>query len=120
MSTPTTTIPTLHGLATPLKAGQIIKIINTHGKQDIDTWAFTLSPSSIIISQMSMQHTRCSPSKILPGVDDGLYNSERKKTFTIVEEDTTEGAHDTLISACDTWRYREIGGGEGHRNCADN
>jgi uncharacterized protein YcgI (DUF1989 family) len=39
--------------------------------------------------------------------------------FTIVE-DTTEGAHDTLISACERWRYQEIGGGEGHRNCADN
>jgi len=68
---------------------------------------------------MSMQHTRCSLSKILPGVGDGLYNNERKKMFTIVEN-TTEGAHDTLISACDTWRYREIEGGKGHRNCADN
>lgn len=37
-----------------------------------------------------------------------------------IVEDTTEGVHDTLIAACDDARYRELGGGEGHRNCADN
>lgn len=37
-----------------------------------------------------------------------------------ITEDTTEGVHDTLIAACDAARYRELGGEEGHRNCADN
>ena len=37
-----------------------------------------------------------------------------------IVEDTTEGVHDTLIAACDDARYKELGGGEGHRNCADN
>lgn len=37
-----------------------------------------------------------------------------------VTEDTTAGIHDTMIAACDTARYVELGGGEGHRNCADN
>ncbi len=37
-----------------------------------------------------------------------------------IMEDTTEGAHDTLIAACDRWRYEELGGEVGHRNCADN
>lgn len=38
-------------------------------------------------------------------------------------EDTTAGDHDTLISACDRWRYEELGAvgpGEYHDNCADN
>jgi uncharacterized protein YcgI (DUF1989 family) len=52
-------------------------------------------------------------------VGDGLYDNERRKMLTIVE-DTTEGVHDTLIAACDTARYRELGGEEGHRNCANN
>ena len=38
----------------------------------------------------------------------------------IVVEDTTAGIHDTLIAACDKQRYEELGGEEGHRNCADN
>jgi len=47
-------IPARHGIATPLSAGQTIKIINTHGTQVIDTWAFTLSSSKTIETQMSM------------------------------------------------------------------
>jgi uncharacterized protein YcgI (DUF1989 family) len=116
---PLTTIPARHGIATPLKAGQVIKIINTYGNQVVDTFAFTLSPSSEITTQLSMQHTRASLNRVIPKVGDGLYNNERKKIFTIVE-DTTEGIHDTLIAACDRQRYEELGGGSEHRNCADN
>jgi uncharacterized protein YcgI (DUF1989 family) len=68
---------------------------------------------------MSMQHTRASLNRIIPKVGDGLYDNERRKLLEIVE-DTTEGVHDTLIAACDDARYKELGGGEGHRNCADN
>jgi uncharacterized protein len=116
---PLTTIPARHGIATPLKAGQVIKIINTYGNQVVDTFAFTLSPSSEITTQLSMQHTRASLNRVIPKVGDGLYDNERKKLLTIVE-DTTEGIHDTLIAACDRQRYEELGGGSEHRNCADN
>ncbi|PMD31680.1 hypothetical protein L207DRAFT_591114 [Hyaloscypha variabilis F] len=129
MSSSLTTIPARHGIATLLRAGQTIKIINTHGTQVIDTWAFTLSsfpppPSlspqkSSITTQLSMQHTRASLNRIIPKVGDGLFDNERRKLLTVTE-DTTEGVHDTLIAACDRARYVELGGGEGHRNCADN
>jgi len=129
MSSPLTPIPARHGVATPLHTGQTIKIINTHGTQVVDTWAFTL-PSfpptqSVsfnplqILTQMSMQHTRASLNRTIPRVGDGLYDNERRKMLTVVE-DTTEGVHDTLIAACDAARYRELGGEEGHRNCANN
>ncbi|KAH8816854.1 hypothetical protein F5884DRAFT_748330 [Xylogone sp. PMI_703] len=114
-----TTIPARHGIATHLKAGQTIKVINTHGTQVVDTWAFTLSPTDAISTQMSMQHTRASLNKIIPKVGDGLYNNERKKMLTLTE-DTTEGIHDTMIAACDQYRYEELGGEPGHRNCSDN
>jgi uncharacterized protein YcgI (DUF1989 family) len=124
MSSPLTPIPARHGVATPLHAGQTIKIINTHGTQVVDTWAFTLSscpptPASTVVTQMSMQHTRASLNRIIPKVGDGLYDNERRKMLTVVE-DTTEGVHDTLIAACDAARYKELKGEEGHRNCADN
>ena len=38
----------------------------------------------------------------------------------IITEDTSSGVHDTLIAACDTWRYAELGAEKLHRNCADN
>lgn len=38
--------------------------------------------------------------------------------------DDTSGVHDTLVAACDRWRYAElgvVGALEGaHRNCSDN
>jgi uncharacterized protein YcgI (DUF1989 family) len=119
MSVTLTTIPACHGIATPLSAGQTIKIVNTYGSQVIDTWAFTLSPSKSIETQMSMQHTRASLCHTIPKVGDGLYNNKREKILTVTE-DTTAGIHDTLIAACDKQRYEELGGGSEHRNCADN
>jgi uncharacterized protein YcgI (DUF1989 family) len=99
-------IPARHGLAVPLSAGQTIKIINTHGTQVIDTFAFTISTSSPkeIQTQLSMQHTRASLNRTHPKVGDGLYDNERKQLLTLTED--TCGVHDTLIAACDTWRYR--------------
>lgn len=113
------TIPARHGIATHLSAGQSIKVINTHGTQVVDTWAFTLSPIKEIETQMSMQHTRASLCRVIPKVGDGLYNNKREKILTVTE-DTTAGIHDTLIAACDQQRYEELGGGSEHRNCADN
>jgi len=113
-----TTIPARHGIATPLKAGQTIKVINTHGTQVVDAWAFTVS-SSKIETQLSMQHTRASLGRIIPQVGDGLYNNKREKLL-ILTEDTSGNIHDTMIAACDKQRYEELGGGSEHRNCADN
>lgn len=35
-------VPARHGVATFVPAGQTIKIVNTHGTQVVDTWAFAL------------------------------------------------------------------------------
>ena len=40
MSETRVTIPARLGKATRLDAGQSIKLINTHGSQVVDTWAF--------------------------------------------------------------------------------
>jgi uncharacterized protein len=66
-----------------------------------------------------MPHTRASLNKLVPGVGDTMTINERRGMLTVVE-DTTDGTHDTLIAACDRWRYVELGGEEGHRNCEDN
>ncbi|KAG0645131.1 hypothetical protein D0Z07_9181 [Hyphodiscus hymeniophilus] len=118
-----TIIPARHGLAISLKMGQTLKIVNTHGTQVIDTWAFTVSGSKIISQRtLSLSHTRASLQRTIPLVGDSLYSNERKKMLTVTED--TSGVHDTLIAACDRWRYAELGvegALEGsHRNCTDN
>ncbi len=34
-------IPARNGVAARLKAGETVTVVNTHGKQVVDTWAFT-------------------------------------------------------------------------------
>lgn len=115
-----TEIPARQGIAIPLPKGKTIKVINTHGTQVIDTWAFTVSQNKIT-TQMSNQHTRASLNRTIPKIGDGLFNNKREKMLTMTE-DTTKGHHDTLIAACDEERYLELAGeeGRGHRNCSDN
>jgi phenylpropionate dioxygenase-like ring-hydroxylating dioxygenase large terminal subunit len=49
------TIPARRGKATYVKRGQSIRIVNTHGTQVVDTWAFT---AGMLTEFMSMEHTR--------------------------------------------------------------
>ncbi len=37
-----------------------------------------------------------------------------------LREDTSPGVHDTLVAACDIYRYRQLGAKDHHDNCTDN
>lgn len=110
------TIPARSGMAVGVKKGQFIKIINTHGKQVVDTWAFAASDMN---EYMSMSHSRASTLHISPLVGDTLVTNLRKPILTLME-DTTPGVHDTLIAACDRARYEQLGVVGHHDNCSDN
>lgn len=109
-------IPARSGAFAKLTKGQKIKIINTHGKQVIDTWAFTQTSP---LSYMSMSHTRASLLKLIPSVGDTLVSNTRQPMLTIIE-DTTPGVHDTLFAACDKYRYQQLGVAGYHDSCTDN
>jgi uncharacterized protein YcgI (DUF1989 family) len=70
---------------------------------------------------LSMPHTRASTQHLSPRVGDVLRSNLRAPLLTLVE-DTSPGAHDTLIAACDPQRYRELGveKWEEHGSCAEN
>jgi uncharacterized protein YcgI (DUF1989 family) len=68
---------------------------------------------------MSMSHTRASLCKLTPAVGDTLVSQKRAPMLKLVE-DTSPGVHDTLIAACDRWRYSELGVEEYHESCTDN
>ena len=109
-------IPARHGIAARLKAGETVTVVNTHGKQVVDTWAFNARDVSEF---MSMEHSRASMLRLIPRVGDTLTTNRRRAILTLVA-DTTPGIHDTLIAACDIHRYRQLGAAGHHDNCTQN
>ena len=110
------TVPARRGRAVRLRAGQAIRIINTHGTQVVDTWAFNADDPTEFLS---MEHMHASLGSIFPALGDGLFSNRRRPILTL-EEDTSPGRHDTVIAACDVHRYRSLGCTEYHDNCTDN
>ena len=68
---------------------------------------------------MSMEHNRAVTSSIFPKESEYLYTNKRKPILHIMA-DTSPGRHDTLIAACDTYRYQMLGCDGYHENCTDN
>lgn len=104
------------GAAVKLKKGQMIQIINTHGTQVCDTWMFN---EHDMTEFMSMEHARQMINRVIPVPGDILASNQRRAIGTLLT-DTSPGVHDTLMAACDLFRYKNFGIEEYHDNCADN
>jgi uncharacterized protein YcgI (DUF1989 family) len=113
----TGTVPARRGKAVRVDAGKTIKIVNTHGQQVVDTWAFNAHDPS---EHMSMEHSRTRLSKITPRIGDTLVTNRRRPILTLVGDSTIRGTHDTLVAACDRYRYEQLGAAGYHDNCTDN
>lgn len=109
-------IPARRGVATRLSAGQSVRVVNTFGHQVVDTWAFVAAD---IGEFMSMEHMRIFIGRVIPQVGDPLVTNRRRPILTLTE-DTSGGIHDTLVAACDRWRYELLGAVGHHDNCTDN
>jgi uncharacterized protein len=104
------------GKAMKLARGQQVRVVNTHGMQVVDTWAFAADDMSEF---MSMEHARVHMGRVNPVVGSVLLTNRRRPILTLVE-DSSGGVHDTLLAACDVHRYRMLGAETYHRNCTDN
>jgi uncharacterized protein YcgI (DUF1989 family) len=109
-------VPARKGKATRLARGKRLRLVNTHGQQVVDTWAFNADD---VAEFMSMAHSHASLSKILPTTGDTMVSNRRRPMLTFID-DTSGGIHDTLIAACDQWRYEQLGVVGHHDSCADN
>src|SRR5262249_60026192 len=109
-------IPARQGKATHVRKGQTVKVINTKGQQVVDTWAFNTDD---LREFMSMEHSRVSLGGLIPKVGGVLVTNKRRPILTLVE-DTSGGIHDTLLAACDRYRYETLGVKGHHDNCTDN
>jgi uncharacterized protein YcgI (DUF1989 family) len=110
------TIPARRGKAIRVRTGDLVKIINTHGSQVVDTWALN---DADLAEYMSMEHTRASLRRLTPRPGDVMVTNQRRPILSL-ETDTTPGAHDTLIAACDRYRYQQLGAMGHHDSCTDN
>jgi uncharacterized protein YcgI (DUF1989 family) len=116
MSPMLVTIPARRGRAARVTAGQRIRIVNTHGTQVVDTWAFSAQD---VTEWMAMDASRAWFLKLAAAVGDSFVTNRRRPILTLVE-DTSGCAHDTLIAPCDSERYRLLGVEGDHDNCRDN
>src|ERR1700730_844159 len=107
--------PARKGKAARLRKGQIGKIINNRGQQVVDTWAFNAED---VREFMSMEHSRVSIGGILPKIGSVFVTNRRRPILTVVE-DTSGGIHDTLIAACDRYRYEGLGHVGHHYNARE-
>jgi uncharacterized protein YcgI (DUF1989 family) len=110
------TIPARRGKALRVAAGQTVRVVNTHGQQVVDTWAFNAADLG---ECMSMEHSRAHMLRLIPRVGDTLRSNKRRPMLTVTA-DTSGGIHDTLIAACDCHRYAFLGVEGYHDNCQDN
>jgi uncharacterized protein YcgI (DUF1989 family) len=109
-------LPARQGRAVRVARGQALKIINTHGTQVVDFWAYSAKDLSIYLS---MQHTRAVLSRLIPRAGDVLVDNLREPMLSF-ESDTSPGVHDTVIPPCDPARYAKLGCPPDHASCADN
>lgn len=107
--------PARRGAAVRLKAGEALQVVNTHGGQVVDLWAFFEDGTE----HMSMPHSVVTLGRIKPGAGDVLVSQLRQPVLRL-ESDLSPGTHCMLFAACDPARYASLGHVGHHDNCADN
>ena len=99
-----------------LRAGEAVRLINTHGSQVVDTWCLSAAD---VTEYLSVEHTRRMLGRLFPREGDPLYSNRRTALLTL-ERDTAGCVHDMLVACCDKWLYQFYGAPPGHANCHDN
>lgn len=115
MDTTLKELPARCGAAVPVRKGQALKVVNTHGGQVVDFWVFLPDGSE----HLSMPHSVVTLGRIKPIQGDTLY-SQLRRPVVLLEEDRSPGTHCMLFAACDPARYVLLGVQGHHANCADN
>ncbi|MEM7172876.1 MAG: urea carboxylase-associated family protein [Pseudomonadota bacterium] len=104
------------GRAVSLLPGEVLRVINTHGTQVCDFWAFNSEDAHEFLS---MEHMHAQLETVIPRSGQPLCTNRRQTLLTFLS-DTSPGIHDTVIASCDLHRYRSLGVDAYHDNCTDN
>ncbi|OLP57916.1 aminomethyltransferase [Xaviernesmea oryzae] len=112
----TQTVAAGRGRAFAMKAGDHVRIVNTHGHQVVDAWALAAEDAG---ETSSMDHTRSVNSNIFFQQGMRVLSSRRRPMLTLVA-DSAGLRHDTLLCPCSRELYQQLGCAEPHRSCTDN
>lgn len=110
------TIPARKGVGVKVTQGKTFTVVNTHGTQVVDTWAFNAADLGEF---MSMEHSRAGFRRLVSRIGDSYLTNKRRAIVTVTD-DSSPGRHDTLIAACDVYRYQALGHQGHHDNCTEN
>lgn len=102
--------------AVNLKTGNHARVINTHGGQVVDTWAFS---TANMHEYLSMEHTRSATYRLFFQPGDTLMSNQFRAMLTIVA-DTSPGIHDTLHAACSPGSNAFYAQPPSHPTCENN
>ncbi len=102
-----TLIPARTGWSKRLQEGERFAVVDLEGGQAADLWVFSAADPE---EYLSAPHTRVHMGRIYPETGWTFVTNERRPILEFVE-DTSPGAHDCLVAACDPARYRLLGGG---------
>jgi uncharacterized protein len=108
-------IPAQTAAAIKLSVGQVLRLVNTHGGQCVDFWAFKPDGSAYL----SMEHNASVHSRTRFRAGDQLVSSRREPMIRIVGNSGL-GFHDAVLCACSAELYQQLGCASYHDNCEDN
>ena len=83
-----TQVPARQAKAQRVDAGQHIQIVNTHGTQVVDTWAFNADDLG---EWMSMEHTRATIDKMMPDLGEAFLTNRRHRQRQPADRDAFPG-----------------------------
>lgn len=109
------TVPAGGGIAFRIAAGETFRVINPHGTQVVDLWAFT----DVEGEYLSMGHSMEVQQRVRFRPGDQLITNHYRPALTFVA-DTSPGHHDTLIPACSPETYRYLDASPDHGSCVQN
>lgn len=108
-------VPAGQGRAVRVAAGARVRVVDPHGGQVGDLFAFNAADPS---EHHSAGHTRAHTNRLFPAVGERFVTNRRRPILTLLADDSP-GRHDMLIPACDPARYAQLGV-PGHASCATN
>lgn len=108
-------IPAREGRGVRLRAGELLDIVDTEGRQVADLVAFDAADPE---EYLSTGHTVSCNARVTLGVGDQVFTNHRNPAFTILADDI--GKHDIVVPCCDPERYSRDYGLTDHRSCLDN
>ena len=109
-------VPAREGRAVRVPAGGRFRVVDVEGGQVGDLFAFNADD---VAEYASAEHTRAAHWRLFPRVGE-TFVTNRRRPLLLFEVDTSPGAHDMLIAACDPVRYAGLGVQGWHASCQEN